>query len=1051
MAQREVRLGLVLYGGVSLAIYENGVVQEIYRAICGDGVFELLRELIDSDIVVDVISGTSAGGVNGVMLGYCLARGYDFLPAAQLWRDAGDIQKLLRKPGNTDDSSLLDSAYYQEQLALCYGKTLREPTGGRTAPSLSELDLFVTGTDAHGVTSTVYDELGHPIDVKNHRALFQLQYRGDGVTARKNDFEFGDRQDGADQPIPVPPEDLATLSRLTSGFPAAFKPTEITAEDKNFFRWGKLSGPAVYMDGGILNNKPFTSTINAISTRTATREVERFLIYVEPRPEQFQTASGKPQIPTLAEAAISSLTSIPSYQSIAADLQAIEAHNERAQRFQKIIGALGEAPKSGSDCLLSTGVLPGALDGETKPYITARLTMVNDAAIGAILDSASGHRQFFPPEQATRQGGPLKGFNSVSPPENDCRRSGRLLVQSFWHWRGDPGQTLVDYDVFFRKRRADHLSNTLMQVLKARCGKKPMDVPREAWEAVNHFFKLFEIAEWAMKTWLTRCDLNWKRLSSDNPNLDSLNECDRHERLGEIASTIWGGAQHELDRLMTCAVDVPLFDCELTGLVEKRKKFYDDLHSWLKEPVPGNNPNLLTRLDDALKDAITNLEHEQATDAVGKLLRDEFCRFVDVDRQLLPLQIGSGFESTNVIRVVRFSPLDAQRGLSEGPVERKVRGAALANFGAFFKKGWRASDIMMGRFDSVCLLTECLLTKERLAALKETRRRPGGLPYEVPAGMVSRCLPKAAPTLEAQINAYFAAALPAVGTWNSIVDQIVVAAQADILTQEQQQVAQCALDQQYAWGQYKQDDSLPEDLLFPSRWTGAKSSPDEILVQIAANAVKNGILPPYSLPPEKDFLEEVPLTAMQETVSLAMIRLGKSIGASIPAKHRQAVSDSLTFRVTMQWLPAFFYRLVYTRRTQPDWVLVPIVLLFNLAVVAILAFAWMAEQQSRLSLKAAVLTTGVAFAAVVVQWTLTQRRQRWIPIGVLTLLLIGAVAVYLASLTELATALKYLLTFFVIALVGFIPLRSILARLFMAALVLLALFLLWGPSAGLGH
>ena len=78
MDSREVRLGLILYG-ISLAVYENGIVQEIYRALCDDSVYMLIRKLIDSDIVVDVISGTSAGGVNGVMLAYSLARGLDLL------------------------------------------------------------------------------------------------------------------------------------------------------------------------------------------------------------------------------------------------------------------------------------------------------------------------------------------------------------------------------------------------------------------------------------------------------------------------------------------------------------------------------------------------------------------------------------------------------------------------------------------------------------------------------------------------------------------------------------------------------------------------------------------------------------------------------------------------------------------------------------------------------------------------------------------------------------------------------------------------------------
>jgi predicted acylesterase/phospholipase RssA len=95
--QRDVRIGLVLYGGVSLAVYENGVAHELYRAVRGEGMYALLAELIDSDIVVDIISGTLAGGVNGVMLAYALANGKDFAPSADLWRNDGDIQRLLRQ------------------------------------------------------------------------------------------------------------------------------------------------------------------------------------------------------------------------------------------------------------------------------------------------------------------------------------------------------------------------------------------------------------------------------------------------------------------------------------------------------------------------------------------------------------------------------------------------------------------------------------------------------------------------------------------------------------------------------------------------------------------------------------------------------------------------------------------------------------------------------------------------------------------------------------------------------------------------------------------
>src|SRR4051812_9710514 len=93
---REVRLGLVMYGGVSLAIYINGVVQEFFNAVRGRGVYRLIKALTDSDVVVDIISGTSAGGINGILLANALCASKELAPTAMLWREHGGIQRMLR-------------------------------------------------------------------------------------------------------------------------------------------------------------------------------------------------------------------------------------------------------------------------------------------------------------------------------------------------------------------------------------------------------------------------------------------------------------------------------------------------------------------------------------------------------------------------------------------------------------------------------------------------------------------------------------------------------------------------------------------------------------------------------------------------------------------------------------------------------------------------------------------------------------------------------------------------------------------------------------------
>src|SRR5262245_20626664 len=171
----EIRLGLVMYGGVSLAVYINGVANELFRASRGRGVYRLLKELTDADVAVDVVSGTSAGGINGILLGFALCNQREFAPSTEIWREGADIGRLLRNPGDGQFSSLLDSEnVYQPRLEQVleriWATPVDEPDDDATV--VRELDLFVTGTDYNGRLSTTLDEAGHSIDLKDHRALF---------------------------------------------------------------------------------------------------------------------------------------------------------------------------------------------------------------------------------------------------------------------------------------------------------------------------------------------------------------------------------------------------------------------------------------------------------------------------------------------------------------------------------------------------------------------------------------------------------------------------------------------------------------------------------------------------------------------------------------------------------------------------------------------------------------------------------------------------------------------------------------------------------------
>ena len=166
------------------------------------------------------------------------------------------------------------------------------------------------------------------------------------------------------------------------------------------------------------------------------------------------------------------------------------------------------------------------------------------------------------------------------------------------------------------------------------------------------------------------------------------------------------------------------------------------------------------------------------------------------------------------------------------------------------------------------------------------------------------------------------------------------------------------------------------------------------------------------------------------------------------------MKGSMVFRVGMDWIPSFFYRLTSTRRTQPDWVLVPVVVLFNLALLALVVFGWMLEAGRRLSLQWAMITTAAVAAAMVIQWTLTQAKPKKIASGVLLAVLVcgGAWFLWMQPSAEKAMMLRYVFSYAVIALIGLFPLRNWIGRLVCAAIALMSglctAFMLAAPQDG---
>jgi hypothetical protein len=96
-----------------------------------------------------------------------------------------------------------------------------------------------------------------------------------------------------------------------------------------------------FVDGGVLDNRPFSYTIKEMYYRTANRPVDRKLFYIDPGPDRFTDSENKqftamPK-PNTLQVIQDSLVGIPTYESIGNDLQLIKEHNEKVRRYRSIL------------------------------------------------------------------------------------------------------------------------------------------------------------------------------------------------------------------------------------------------------------------------------------------------------------------------------------------------------------------------------------------------------------------------------------------------------------------------------------------------------------------------------------------------------------------------------------------------------------------------------------------------------------------------------------------------------------------------------------------
>ena len=763
---QEVRFAVVMYGGISLAIYMNGVAQELFKMVRAtaprgddpslasrpdDGLRstenvyrklgrmlswgEATVEVSEADtrpirtrFVVDILSGSSAGGINAVYLAKALANDQKIDKLKDLWIEQGDMGVLINDEKSVSDTklarqdpprSLLNgSRMYWKLLEALDGMGEDPPANNPSSPkNADELDLYVTATDMAGqpVKLQLADKV---VDEYRHRNVFHFRYRDGGP----NDFLHHNN------PF------LAFAARCTSAHPAAFEPMRLGDANEVLGRYPSgnpdpragnrewrcffeeylkpvASKKRVesflernFNDGGVLDNRPFRHATDAMPLRHAGIPVSRKLVYLDPTPESIRDedagfgtmdegdeSPGPDILPqdrkrrerrTVIENAWQSLSTLPRYEPIREDLQRVLERNRLIERVNTIIEGMEERD------FRSAGA-----ENELR---------------------ASAARQTWYEEQ-----------------DWDQMTMSEMVEARGLAWAG------------YQHLRVTEVTDDLALLITRVAG---LDEDSDEFRAVRELVRTYraqhydpdgEHGKQTENAFLRRFDIKWRirRLKFVLARIDQmLGPPERTRTLVKQATGLhfMTGPDFKKFReaLLTIRRDL---DEVQTGLRTFREDFWQARPNHPLQGIIGNNSIVTEEIVSQCMEYLTSHEDinealTAASDGYNDILAPSgvyprlgviarravhfyYENFASYDMISHPILYSTGVgEEMSRVDVFRISPRDAKSLIDEETNGKtKLAGTKLNNFGAFFEKDFRTNDILWGRLDGAERIITALL------------------------------------------------------------------------------------------------------------------------------------------------------------------------------------------------------------------------------------------------------------------------------------------------------------------------------------------------------
>ncbi len=796
---QELRFAVVMYGGASLAIYINGVAQELLALVRAtasetkDGetvalipneelrpverVYRQLGQLVEwgaigeerpereapirTRFVIDILSGTSAGGLNAIYLGKALANEQDLISLKALWREEADLALLVNDRGSTKNTTLtvdkpptsvLNSRRMYWQLLRALERMDEEKEAAPVSHLVDELDCWITATDIRGLLSPIdlYDRF---VFERRHRKVFHFVMRQLESDERRNDF---DRE--------VNPF-LAFAGRSTSAFPFAFEPMQLAdidavVESEKFRqlygelgsrspKWrrffddylkagdGETLGEAAedpsrveayrtasFGDGGYLDNKPFTYATQTLAQRRATVPVDRRLIYIEPDPndrppvekllEEWRAhgpladvTDRSPERPNALANVAAALLTLPRVETIREDIELLIRQNRDLARLSDVARSV--------DIALRTGDRPEPFPPEAQ----WRAMSAEEWMKGRGLQYAAYYRLHFASvlDDLARTVTRAAGFDEHSDEEAAIRCFVQAWANRYYleTRRGKRSQNnlLARIDLEYRIRRIQFVQHRIDELLQFDdlAIARLMDVQAASLGPLDDWREDVAVRLRRVKGILdeTLGDLRsagrrlWSRTKSGaNPLLPVLEKIaiDRAKLMA-----ILDGARDKEESVARAE--------ELLG--EPDFKALDEVANRIADELAGAFQKARRRVDFALKPPRALGDSPVA--AAIRALRSDFDLYYAYDSIIFPVSYGYLGEA-NRVEVIRISPEDASSIIDEVTEDRrKLAGTGVNHFGGFLDERWRRNDMLWGRLDAA----ERIIDTTLLGALPELR------------------------------------------------------------------------------------------------------------------------------------------------------------------------------------------------------------------------------------------------------------------------------------------------------------------------------------------